>query len=141
MTQAIDRIRLLNALTQERFTRRHSTPRRPFTVSDCLRIIREQPSALVWIPVSKSLPPPGTQVLCAFEGGAVCTLWQNWASSSNEDPFLCGEALTFQQPRRVTHWMPLPAGPEGEEQYAPLLHQSTRSLPILQPGAAPGPLL
>ena len=117
MTRAIDRCRLLNALSQERFARRHSTPRRPFTVADCLRLIREQPPAFGWIPVSKQLPLPETEVLCAFEGGGVCSLWQDWALSGEEDPFLYGEDPTFQHARRVTHWMPLPPGPEGENTY------------------------
>lgn len=114
MIQAIDRFALLNTLSQERFARRHSTPRRPFTVADCLRLIREQPPALSWVSVSKHLPPPETEVLCAFEGGGVCSLWQDWAHSRDEDPFLYGEDPTFQKARRVTHWMPLPPGPEGE---------------------------
>ncbi len=115
MTHLIDRYRLLNALSQERFQRRHSAPRRPFTVADCLRLIREQPPVLSWIPVSNRLPPPETQVLCAFEGGGICSLWQDWALSGDEDPFLYGEDPAFLQARRVTHWMPLPPGPEGEE--------------------------
>ena len=111
MNQAIDRFRLLNALSQERFARRHSTPRRPFTVADCLRLIREQPSALSWIPVSKLLPPPETEVLCAFEGGGVCSLWQDWAHSRDEDPFLYGDLADFSSTKRATHWMPLPPSP------------------------------
>ena len=108
----IDRVRLLNQLLSTRFARRHSRPARPFTVEDCLRIVREQPPLRLWIPVEERLPRPETEVLCAFEGGQVCSLWQDWALSQDEDPFLYGEDPSFSRSRRVTHWMPLPQAPE-----------------------------
>ena len=111
----IDRRLLLNCLTQERFNRRHSSPARPFTVGDCLRLIREQPAAARWIPVEEKLPPPETEVLCAFDSGDRCSLWQNWAQAPHAEPFLYGEDATFQVCRRVTHWLPLPPPPEKGE--------------------------
>ncbi len=112
MEQCIDRIRLLNRLAAVRFARRHSSPSRSFTVEDCLRIIREQPPLRAWVPVSERLPRPETEVLCAFDSGEVCSLWQDWALSPDEDPFLYGAEPSFARTRRVTHWMPLPQPPE-----------------------------
>jgi hypothetical protein len=110
--QYIDRYRLLNALAEERFTRRHGRPARPFTVADCLRIVRGLPGAGLWIPVAERLPLPETEVLCAFDSGEVCSLWQDWAHSRDEDPFLYGEDPSFRRVKRATHWMPLPLPPE-----------------------------
>lgn len=112
MQQYIDRYRLLNALTEERFRRRRDHPVRPFTVSDCLRLVRELPGAGVWIAVTERLPLPETEVLCAFDSGEVCSLRQDWAASLVEDPFLYGEDAAFRPFKRVTHWMPLPLPPE-----------------------------
>ncbi len=119
MQQSIDRIRLLNRLTATRFLRRHSSPARPFTVEDCLRIVREQPPAQPWIPVEERLPSPETEVLCAFDSGEVCSLWQDWALSPDEDPFLYGADPSFSRTRRATHWMPLPQPPEKGESSCP----------------------
>lgn len=111
MQQYIDRYRLLNALTEERFRRRRDHPVRPFTVSDCLRLVRELPGAGVWIAVTERLPLPETEVLCAFDSGEVCSLWQDWALSQDEDPFLYGQDPGFSRSKRATHWMPLPPAP------------------------------
>lgn len=113
MQQYIDRYRLLNTLAETRFHRRHGQPPKPFTVADCLRIVRELPGAWLWVPVTERLPLPETEVLCAFDSGEVCSLWQDWAVSRDEDPFLCGEDASFRRARRATHWMPLPLPPEG----------------------------
>lgn len=112
LLRSIDRVRLLNQLLSTRFARRHSRPSRPFTVEDCLRIVREQPPLRHWIPVTERLPRPETEVLCAFDSGQVCSLWQDWALSPDEDPFLYGEDPSFSRTRRATHWMPLPQAPE-----------------------------
>ena len=110
--QYIDRFQLLNRLTETRFLRRHQRPAQSFTVGDCLRIIREQPGAGNWIPVSERLPRPETEVLCAFDSGEVCSLWQDWALSRDEDPFLYGADPDFRRVKRATHWLPLPLPPE-----------------------------
>ena len=116
MQQSIDRYQLLNTLTETRFTRRHQRPARPFTVADCLRIVRELPGALRWVPVTERLPRPEMEVLCAFDSGEVCSLWQDWAGSGDQDPFLYGEDPDFRRVKRATHWMPLPLPPkEGGE--------------------------
>ncbi len=116
----IDRYQLLNALTGARFLRRHGQPVRPFTVADCLRIVRELPGAAVWIPVAERLPLPETEVLCAFDSGEVCSLWQDWAHSRDEDPFLYGEDPSFRRVKRATHWMPLPMPPEKGDASCPI---------------------
>ena len=111
MQQYIDRCQLLNTLTDTRFLRRHGRPARPFTVADCLRIVRELPGAGLWIPVTERLPLPETEVLCAFDSGEVCSLWQDWSLSRDEDPFLYGDLADFSAVKRATHWMPLPPSP------------------------------
>lgn len=115
MQRYIDRFQLLNALAGARFTRRHSRPARPFTVADCLRIARELPPALRWIPVTERLPRPETEVLAAFDSGQVCSLWQDWALSPDEDPFLYARDPAFTRPLRATHWLPLPPPPGKAE--------------------------
>lgn len=111
MQQYIDRCQLLNKLAVIRFYRRHSSPPRSFTVEDCLGIVRDFPSAHLWIPVTERLPLPETEILCAFDSGEVCSLWQDWALSQDEDPFLYGQDPGFSRSKRATHWMPLPPAP------------------------------
>ena len=108
MQQYIDRCQLLNKLTVIRFSRRHSKPSRSFTVDDCLRIVQDFPPSHLWVPVTERLPQPESVVLCAFDSGEVSSLRQEWSLSQAEDPFL---DETEASPRRVTHWMPLPAAP------------------------------
>lgn len=111
MQQYIDRCQLLNKLAVIRFYRRHSSPARPFTVEDCLSIVRDFPAAHLWIPVSERLPQPETEVLCALDSGEVCSLRQSWSSSPESDPFLCRREQTSGRAARATHWMPLPPPP------------------------------
>ena len=92
MQQYIDRCQLLNKLAVIRFYRKHSSPARPFTVEE-------------------RLPQPETEVLCAFDSGEVCSLWQDWSLSRDEDPFLYGDLADFSAVKRATHWMPLPPSP------------------------------
>ena len=47
MPQYIDRCQLLNKLAVIRFYRKHSSPARPFTVEDCLHIVRQFPAVPV----------------------------------------------------------------------------------------------
>ena len=111
MQQYIDRCQLLNKQAVMRFYRKHSNPARSFTVEDCLGIVRQFPAVPVWIPVQERLPQPETEILCAFDNGEVCSLWQDWSLSQDEDPFLYGEEADFSHTRRATHWMPLPPAP------------------------------
>ena len=110
----LERFQLLNAMINEQYIRRHSRPARRFTVMDCMVMVAGYPAALDWIPVTKRLPQPETQVLCAFDSGEVCSLWQDWAQSRDEDPFLYGEDPDFSRCKRATHWMALPPAPEKE---------------------------
>ena len=111
MQQYIARCQLLNKLAVIRFYRKHSSPARSFTVEDCLRIVRQFPAVPVWIPVEARPPQPETEVLCAFDSGEVCSLWQDWSLSRDEDPFLYGDLADFSSTKRATHWMPLPPSP------------------------------
>ena len=108
MQQYIDRCQLLNKLAVIRYSRRHSKPSRPFTVDDCLRIVRDFPPSHLWVPVTERLPQPETVVLCAFDSGEVGSLRQAWSLSQAEDPFLHEAEPSLG---RATHWMPLPKAP------------------------------
>ena len=61
--------------------------------------------------MTERLPLPETEILCAFDSGEVCSLWQDWALSQDEDPFLYGQDPGFSRSKRATHWMPLPPAP------------------------------
>lgn len=66
-----------------------------------------------WISVEERLPEPETEVMVAFDDGAVWCLWQNW-QNDDCDPFTYS-VDTFDGPTHdVTHWMPLPEPPKEE---------------------------
>lgn len=59
-----------------------------------------------WIPVGERLPTADKMVLCWTKDGVVVTVywWDGWH--------------TGRLPETVTHWRPLPKGPEKEENHA-----------------------
>lgn len=65
----------------------------------------------LWIPVTERLPEPETDVLALFDNGDTESMWQNWANGNPKDCFVYDD-LYEVPPRTVTHWMPLPEGPE-----------------------------
>lgn len=66
-----------------------------------------------WIPVTEKLPEPKTEVMAAFDDGAVCSLWQNWQNDTL-DPFTYTVDDFFGPTHDVTHWRPLPEPPKEE---------------------------
>jgi hypothetical protein len=66
-----------------------------------------------WIPVTEKLPEPKTEVMAAFDDGAVCSLWQNWQNDTL-DPFTYSVDDFFGPTHDVTHWKPLPEPPKEE---------------------------
>ena len=104
MPQYIDRCQLLNKLAVIRFYRRHSSPPRSFTVEDCLGIVRDFPSAHLWIPVTERLPEPGWYLVRCNEvhkhAHRIAYYYNSaWHESNNITEF-------------VTHWISLPEPPK-----------------------------
>ena len=81
---------------------------------DILTIIDSAPSADVepkqrWIPVTERLPENSKSVIIAHQNG-VSTGWHNGRYWER------GAATGHSKIKTVTHWMPLPEPPKGEEQ-------------------------
>lgn len=74
---------------------------------------RHDPERDTWIPVTEKLPEPKTEVMAAFDDGAVCSLWQNWQNDTL-DPFTYSVDDFFGPTHDVTHWKPLPEPPKEE---------------------------
>jgi hypothetical protein len=56
-----------------------------------------------WVPVGERLPPPGSTVLMLMDGTDPVSGWYENGHFHN----------AYDQPN-ITHWQPLPPGPEGE---------------------------
>ena len=67
-----------------------------------------------WISVNDKLPEPKTDVLAAWDDGAVWSIWQNWANDNDKDKFLYYVDMGASV-HEVTHWMPLPEPPKEDE--------------------------
>jgi hypothetical protein len=85
----------------------------PDEIDSALRMAIEALERDRWIPVTEILPEPKTEVIAAFDDGAVCSLWQNWQNDTL-DPFTYTVDDFFGPTHDVTHWRPLPEPPKEE---------------------------
>ena len=101
-----DPIELLRKISDSRILFRHDLE----LDAEVANFLSAQPSGDGWIPVSERLPQTEHYVWSLLEGDAVAEM---------EKRFYDGKTWRYmdgsESDLRVTHWMPLPAAPKGDE--------------------------
>lgn len=78
----------------------------PISYNAFKNLVNSQPVIEVqqWIPLAEQLPEPKTDVMVAFDDGAVEILWQAWAQGQSMD----GYSDYDWKPHKPVAWKPYP---------------------------------